>query len=268
VLCSDQIAHSKLPWRNTILKIRNEQMEVFEQAAARNFEDRMIKHLEQSFPRHCDVLGETKIRDIIRYGWDRAKSYGLTSERGVRLYISLMFMLGSGFDADPQLPWAAEILNDRAIQDQTERTDRLYNKAMDYLNRVAGLGNQHIDEALRKIHQQGIAALSQSAAREFVNYMVMQLNQIFPQKYEYLGEDRARHLILLGIKSAKGYGITTEHGFAIYIVLMFMLGSGVDADPQFAWIAAILKDEAITDETQRVYQLYEQAMAYLEKWLT
>ncbi|MBN1843959.1 MAG: hypothetical protein JW883_16990 [Deltaproteobacteria bacterium] len=83
---------------------------------------------------HCKVLEEVNIRSAIRYGLKRAKGYGLTTERSVRLYIEMMFLLGSGFDADPQLPWAAEILNDETILAENLRIDLLRDKAWDYVD--------------------------------------------------------------------------------------------------------------------------------------
>lgn len=43
----------------------------------------------------------------MRYGLQRAESRNLQTERDAYLYLALMFMLGSLFDEDPQLPWAA-----------------------------------------------------------------------------------------------------------------------------------------------------------------
>jgi hypothetical protein len=67
-----------------MLKIRKEQMEVFEQAAIRNFEDEMVQHLKKFSPRHCDVIGEDNVREVIRLGIERGKKYNLTNREIAR----------------------------------------------------------------------------------------------------------------------------------------------------------------------------------------
>ncbi len=95
-----------------MLKIRAEQIEVFEQAAIRNFIERMVVYMQETFPKHYEILGRDKVRDLVRYGIEQAKAHELTAERSIRLYTTLMLMFGSRFDADPQYPWADEILDD------------------------------------------------------------------------------------------------------------------------------------------------------------
>ena len=92
------------------------------------------------------------------------------------------------------------------------------------------------------------------------------LSNLFPEKYEYIGEDCVNGLIQLGVESAKRYEITGERGLAVYIGLMFILGSGFDNDPQFPWAAEILNDETITDQIERVNGLRSAAMLALEQW--
>jgi len=252
-----------------MLKIRSGQMEAFERAAVKQFEDRTIEHLRKYFPKHCEIYGEANLRQIIQLALERAKSFGVISERGVRMYIDLMFLLGGGFDQDPQLPWAAEILKDESIADESARIDRLYEKAMSYLDRVSGVNNEHIDEAQRRLSQESLDYFPQSpvsAASDLGDRLRARLDEIFPEKSKYIGETGVSSLIDLAEHSAKRYGITSERGVVIFTGLMFMLGSGVDADPQFPWVAAILNDESIADETTRVERLYKEAMTYLARW--
>src|SRR5262245_6934644 len=165
--------------------IRSEQMEVFATYAAQGFEDQTVEHLAQFVPKHSRLLGEEIIRRIVREGWARARDYGLTSERGVRLYVSLNFMLGGHFDVDPQLPWAEEILRDEKIATQGARADRLYLKARDYLVQAAGERSEHLDEALRRLCDEedlGAPATAPRTAGEFYDAVLWQLRRIFPQK--------------------------------------------------------------------------------------
>lgn len=257
-----------------MLKIRREQIEVFEQVAARNFEDRMVNHLREFTPRHFRILQEADIRRVIRYGMERAQSHDLTSERNVRLYIEMMFMLGGHFDADPQLPWAAEILSDREITDEVVRVDRLNEKAWDYVDHVlldyrsveGTADNSRLIGELRKIRQVRDEVLSPPDVPEFYRNTLTRLGEIFPHKCEYVGELSLRRLIQRGITSAQNHRIAKERGIVIFIAMMFVLGGGFDSDPLVPWASAILRNPNITDETEKANRLYAGAISTLRQW--
>jgi len=123
----------------TMLRIRKEQMDAFSQAAARSFEDRMVEHLTEFFPEQCEALGEPETREAIQHGINRAKTYGIISERDVCKYIDLMFTFGRDFDEDAELPWAGRILNDDEFVNASVKTDRLYDVAMRHVAQAAGI---------------------------------------------------------------------------------------------------------------------------------
>src|SRR5262249_49580960 len=81
----------------SMMKIRKDQIDVFEKAAVRNFEDRMVEHLKNFAPKHIKLLTEDQVRDVIRHGMKKAESHRFTSERSLRIYTELILMLGSGF---------------------------------------------------------------------------------------------------------------------------------------------------------------------------
>ena len=250
--------------------MRDAQMATFEQAAIHNFENRLLEHLEEFFPRHCEILGEEQVRKVIRLGIEQAEKYGLVSERDLHLYVGLMFMLGSHFDQDPQLPWAAKILTDENIIYPNHRADQLHNRAMAFLNEAAGKDSQYLDRALRKARQLPVSTLSRTGENKqlsFGDYMLQLLDALFPEKYKAVGDDTIRQLIRQGYQCAKSYNLTSEFGIATYIGLMFMLGSGFDRDPQYPWADTVLSDAALTESTKKGELLYKGAMAHLEKWL-
>ena len=88
-----------------MLVIRKSQVKVFEQVAAQRFEAGLLDHLRTFFPEQAAALGTAQLGKVVRYGLQRAESRGLRTERGLYLYLALMFMLGSAFDEDPQLAW-------------------------------------------------------------------------------------------------------------------------------------------------------------------
>jgi hypothetical protein len=258
-----------------VLRVRAEQVAVFEQAAVRDFEDRMVAHLRKFAPSHFKFLTEAEVRQVICHGMKRAERHGFASRRSLRIYIELMLMLGSGFDADPQLPWAAELLNDERIIDETERIDCLRDKAWEYFNQLLpDFGNSVGDvrrkeflKQIRQLRQEGDAVLPEYASPQFQGRAIALLNQGLPEKCELLGEKSLRELIERGIHWARSYDITSAGGALLFIAVMFVLGSSFDKDPQLPWAARILKDRSITSRHERQDRFFAAAIEALERWL-
>ena len=109
-----------------MLSIRKEQMAVFREPAIEAFVDKMVVHLNKCFPDKCNAMDEPKLRELVKYGIQRAASYKISSERDVCKYVDLMMVFGQDFDQDLKLPWAAEILNNTAIIKPATKVGRLY----------------------------------------------------------------------------------------------------------------------------------------------
>jgi len=128
-----------------MMTIRKEQKQAFVERELKDFEDRMVEHLVSVFPDSCEALGDPAVRRLIREGIARAARYGIESERGVCIYIDAMFAYGRGFDADPNLPWAARILTDPSIDGPLLRADELLNATVEHLEEAQGI---RADEAI------------------------------------------------------------------------------------------------------------------------
>lgn len=76
----------------------------------RKFEEWMLAHLKKFFPARSHAAGESRIREIIHSGIERAAAYEINSKRNVCKYIDLMVLFGRHFDTDKRFPWAKEIL--------------------------------------------------------------------------------------------------------------------------------------------------------------
>jgi hypothetical protein len=257
-----------------MLAVRREQMDSLQAAAVRAFEDRTYAHLETYFPRHCELLGESQMRLVVRLGRSQAQNYGLTAECCVRSYIEFMCRLGSGFDRDPLLPWAARILDDRDTSGQIERGDRLYDQACDYIDHVAldyrdesGLpSGTHLMDGIRRLRRGNDSILTQPNYPGFARDLAAQLATLFPAKCAYVGERRVQALIPRAVRVAKLYDIGSERGIALVAALLFVLGNGFAADPLLPWVAAILKDPGIASERERTDRLYAEGIGFLKRW--
>ncbi|HEX4963775.1 MAG TPA: hypothetical protein VF173_23310 [Thermoanaerobaculia bacterium] len=241
--------------------IRREQMEVFNQAALVAFENEMVAHSKDFSPRLCEVIGDEQLRVALRQAMDRARSYGFTNRGPIRLFIELMFLFGSAFDTDPQYPWTAQFLG--ASEDQMERAERLYQKTLDYQEKVSGPEAVNTRKALGEL-----AVLARQtatiSAKDFVARTLQEMNRAFPQKAAYIGEERLTALVEEGRAEARRYRFPTLRGEALIVVLMFAFGHGCTADPLYPWIERTLKDELILGPTARAERLERKAVMWLD----
>jgi hypothetical protein len=254
--------------------IRAEQMAVFERAAVRSFEQRLVARVREYFPKHFQILGEPVVREVVRGAWDRAKARGLTTERSVCLYLDLTCLLGHAFDTDPQMPWASEILEDPNDPDEAARMDRLENRAWEYVEGVEqerqelreGAGALRLKAAVRAICQRPDEELSGSSLSAFCDQSIQQLGTLCPQKCLCVGEECLRALVRQAVRAARPYGVTTARGLSLLILLMWLFGCGFDTDPQLPWASRILNDPVITGQAQRTDALLAGAVEALRQW--
>lgn len=250
-----------------MLKIRKEQMDELAKVPLGNFENGMVEHVKRFFPKYHDVMGEPAVRKTIRYGVDRAEEHGFTTERDVCQYINLMFLLGSDFDTDIQLPGLAAVFGDTSAKEPGERMDRAYDAATEYLDDVAGVGNEHAGKALSSLRGFPFEEISPSTTGSVEDRIDKALGRIWPRKHARLGAAAVRGLAREGMERARRYGITGDRGAAVYVSFMFLAGSGFDRDPQFPWAEAILMDESLPDPSAKVHLLHKGMMAFVDKWL-
>ncbi|OOG55627.1 hypothetical protein [Rhodanobacter sp. C03] len=257
-----------------MLTIRQTQMDVLERAATLAFEDRTYAHLKEYFPGHCHLLGEKQMRRVIRYGWEKSKSYGFTAECCVRMYIEFMCLLGGGFDTDPLLPWAAEILKESPSADQVARGDRFYARAWEYIEHIipdyrdaSGTPNTaRFAAELKQLRTMPDESLGPHNLPVFDHALQARLRQVFPAKCNNIGTEHVQLLVRTAIGTGAGYGITGTRGITLIATLMFVLGSGFERDPLLPWIAPTLKDRSIRTPTKRVDKLYLKALGVLGNW--
>jgi hypothetical protein len=120
--------------------IRSAQMAAFSESAIAAFENRLALHLHKCFPAECEAGGEQKVRETIRYGIERAATYGITAHRDVCKYIDLMFVYGRDFDTDPRLAWPSAVLSHRAMRTPTLKLETLYEAGIQHEQAVKHYG--------------------------------------------------------------------------------------------------------------------------------
>lgn len=247
-----------------MFQIREEQMAVLEETALKNFEDWMVGHLREHFPDPCQALGEAQVREVIRCGNERAEEYGLSTRHEVCLYIDLMFMLGSGFDTDFQLPWAGSILRDDAITDPNERIETLYDRAMEYLDVVAPEETTHSPAFYRAARKLTCKGMRLRLEGHLVGGLNRIISVLWPEKRGLMESADVHNLFSEARREAESYGITNGVDIGIFAVLMFSLGHRFDQDPIYPWASEALADEEAESSTEKMRNTFEAAKGYLE----
>jgi hypothetical protein len=246
------------------LIIRADQVKTLERGALLNFENRMIQHLKQFAPRHAEVLGTDVLRNLVKLGIARAETYKFSKRGPVQFYLELMFMLGSDFDTDPQLPWAHDILKEIERLDEMARADLLHARAMQYLDSVVGADYEYEKEAMvrvTKLRFDDLPPSSQNVGEKILAH----LKSIYPQKFAYVGESPLRALVNRAAALAGERAIASGPGISIVAGLMFALGHGVAADPQYPWVANTLNDTS--EPKARIERLFRKTLTFLERGL-
>jgi hypothetical protein len=94
----------------------------------------------------------------------------------------MRFLFGSGFDTDPQYPWAVEIL--ASEDDQMQRAEQLRAKTIEYQEKVSGPEAVNTRHALKYLATLVEQPAPQSTP-DFDADMLARMARVFPQKTAY-----------------------------------------------------------------------------------
>jgi hypothetical protein len=234
-----------------MLVIREAQIAALQADVVARFDRSLSEHLKRFAPREAQVLGNEGVLAIVHLGRRRAAEFNFTDRESIRLYVELMFLLGSGFSTDPQYPWAAQALAARGeAQGQRQRACALYSNAIEYLHKVLGAKREFVSSAVRR--------LTDHRLRDFLNFgplpesLSQKLSIIFPEKFAYLGADRVRALVQSATVVARQHDLIGAAAPVLVTVLMFLLGHEVDRDPINPWVAATLRDTISIEPSTRI----------------
>jgi hypothetical protein len=131
----DQTVGKKDHYLNrALLRVRNELDELLADPSFPSLPSHALAMLEKLFPQKYRTVGETLLRGVVNDGVQRSSEYGITTRRGQLLFIGLMFMFGSGFDTDPQLPDLGAALRDPEPAAQA-KVEKLHQIALLYVEK-------------------------------------------------------------------------------------------------------------------------------------
>jgi hypothetical protein len=242
-----------------MLTIRRSQFDALGIAMVRRFEDLLLGKMETVFPRESERLGDDGMRAVVRLGMERAQGHVFSADEDVFAFVALMFMLGSYFDEDPQLPWAAEALN--AAGSSEGRAQALYARAMRHLDEVAGEKNERLIRALLRLRDMPLGLLDDVAPDALQDAIVSVLASAYPEKIAVQGDAATRTVVAGAVALATDQGMAMNRGSLLFAALAAMCGAGFARDPQVPWVAEILASDAAADI--KLTQLYEEAQDFV-----
>jgi hypothetical protein len=115
-----------------MLTIRDEQMREFEKLQRRIFAEDTVQFIKTTHADACARFGEDALRSMVAQALRKAREYHLTAQTDILRYINVMYTLGCDFDADPQYPWAREIMSHPRLRPGS-KMNRLVARTLDHL---------------------------------------------------------------------------------------------------------------------------------------
>ena len=84
-------------------------------------------------------MNEDALDELILEACERARSYGISTQKDVCKFLNLMFTFGRHFDTDPALPWVSPFLRSKSKAQGTLRINRLCRQALEHIDEARGL---------------------------------------------------------------------------------------------------------------------------------
>ncbi|WP_227271929.1 low molecular weight phosphatase family protein [Roseobacter weihaiensis] len=174
---------------------------------------------------------------------DRAQTFEIETERALFLYVNIAMSLGAAFDSDPAVPWAHDILTDKAYIGGRERIDDLWNTYIDYCDAVmVAEGAEEVPlfpvEAYR-----AFADLPPPPADDGTLAPILaDFRRIWPEKADLMSRDDLRIMVREMGARATDLGLTDTSAKWRFGRIGFLLGYAWDADPLHDWAWPILRD--------------------------
>lgn len=107
-----------------MLKVRADQMQVFDDIALEEFEELAVDELRVTLPEETAEWSDEDLADCVREALPRAESYGLETEFEVVCFAQAMILLGDTFDTDSHCVPAQIVLNSSMLPSE-EKADLL-----------------------------------------------------------------------------------------------------------------------------------------------
>lgn len=226
---------------------------------------RLAAHAREIAPAHCATLEPDALRAAVAAAVARGRGCGFERAGALRLFVELSLLLGSGFDADPQYPWAAQALADRAAPNEMFRAGRLRTLAGGHGLRVAGRRGARLRAAAPRFLALIAAPPPALLARPVAEACGAALADAYPAKAAATPAEAvaaaARRAEAL---AASAYGEAAPAPCVTLALTLLMFGAEADRDPFLPWIGTALARDPATGAPADPARLVRR----LKAWLT
>ena len=248
--------------RRGTLVIRKEQLRVFQMQPRLHFEKEMGGYLKQYFPFEA---ANADLERWVRTGLAKADQYGFSTYSQCALFLALTAILGAGFDEDPQIPWAAEMISNPKGS-AAERLSGVYDKGIEFLRAIGGRKCAWLVRAKLRVRRQDMnLAASGRSRRAMADKIRQALAQMYPEKARQIGDMALKRLVALAIGRARERGAETPSAALIHATHMYYLGAAFDQDPCYPWAGNTLNDPNAGPADQRYKQMHRLSLEYLDR---
>ena len=236
-------------------------MKVFGMQPRLQFERDMAAYLKQYFPFEA---AHSDLDRWVRTGLAKAGQLGFTTCQQCAMFLALTAMLGGGFDEDPLIPWAAEMVsNPRESAD--DRLSRVYDKGIEFLSATGGRKCAWLVRAKLRVRRQDMrldAGISRGAVPVRIREL---LAGMYPEKARVAGESALKKLVALAMARARARAAETFESALIHATHMFYLGAGFDHDPCYPWAGNTLDGEDGGPADRRYRRMHQLSLDYLDR---
>lgn len=234
------------------------------------FEDEMADHAWDFSPRLCEVIGADRVRAVVLQALTLGATLGTDLRGPLRQLVELTFLFGIGFINDPQYRPMSELLQSQAAP--MDRSNAVHDWLLDYQDQVEGPAGLQVRQALARLQRLAAKQVGTEGAGTSINYLVDQLQWVFPEKCAMVGEPALRQLVTGARNQAQmhlGPEVAQQpRALLLFSMLAFMFGHACCSDPLYPWIAETLTDPRIVDADTRAARLEKRAIAWLGQVLT
>lgn len=246
-----------------MMLVRRAQLDAFRAAAEESFVEEMVRYMRRFSPPLHRTLGDEKLERIVRSGITRATGYGFSRRGPIRLFLEMTWLFGSGFDTDPQIPWAKEVLTDPRYTDEMFRAGRLEALARQFLDEVHGKDDEHAGAALRRIESDAPGWVF--GGQTWRQDVEAALARTFPQKHARLGPDCIMKLQdRAEAEATQVFGPDEVRGKGVLAILMFSFGAGCLVDPLYPWIGETASSAKLGDPRRRAEALERKSLWWVK----
>lgn len=208
------------------MKISNEQLAMLDRFSANSYASELALHCKNVFPLLYKMQGERRLKDNIYELIGKAKLSNVTQRGSTQLYFDMSVTLGNEFEIDPMYSDLSFKSKGLSLYNEFNRSLVIYEKFNEYVRNVIGEDNEYIKSFLEHLEGESFYYLNEGSS---FNEIYEMLNNIYPQKVEFLGRDKVSALINYSNERLKGYDLNAKKKSS-YIILLFVNGCGFEKD--------------------------------------